>query len=93
MKVTKIPSLCFSAMYNLISLTNSRFHNGTLLEKSVYHYDETLVLRNLRMDQAGEYYCRASGENGAIKSKPATLSVIGELYYITAAWLFFFGTR
>lgn len=30
------------------------------------------------MDQAGEYYCRASNENGAIKSKPATLSVIGE---------------
>lgn len=30
------------------------------------------------MDQAGEYYCRASSENGAIKSKPATLSVIGE---------------
>ncbi|KAF5904401.1 cartilage intermediate layer protein 1, partial [Clarias magur] len=52
------------------------FHNGTLLEKSVHHYDETLVLRNLRMDQAGEYYCRASNENGAIKSKPATLSVI-----------------
>ncbi|KAF7688100.1 cartilage intermediate layer protein 1 [Silurus meridionalis] len=54
------------------------FHNGTLLEKSVYHYGDTLVLRNLRMDQAGEYYCRASSENGAIKSKPATLSIIGQ---------------
>lgn len=59
-------------------LTNFRFHNGTLLEKSVHPYDETLVLRNLRMDQAGEYYCRASNENGAIKSNPAILSVIGE---------------
>lgn len=33
------------------------------------------------MAQAGEYYCRATNENGAIKSKPATLSVIGELLY------------
>lgn len=33
------------------------------------------------MAQAGEYYCRATTENGAIKSKPATLSVIGELLY------------
>lgn len=32
------------------------------------------------MDQAGEYYCRASSENGSIKSKPATLSVIGKLF-------------
>ncbi|GAA6064799.1 cartilage intermediate layer protein 1 [Tachysurus ichikawai] len=54
------------------------FHNGTLLHKSIYHYDKTLVLRNLRMDQAGEYYCRASSENGSIKSKPATLSVIDQ---------------
>ncbi|XP_017539156.1 cartilage intermediate layer protein 1 [Pygocentrus nattereri] len=54
------------------------FHNGSLLQKSRYRYDETLVLRNLQMDQAGEYYCRASNENGAIKSKPATLTVIGQ---------------
>lgn len=64
-------------------MTNFRFHNGTLLKKSVYHYDEILVLRNLRMDQAGDYYCRAISENGAIKSKPATLTVIGELSYVT----------
>ncbi|XP_017314239.1 cartilage intermediate layer protein 1 isoform X2 [Ictalurus punctatus] len=54
------------------------FHNGTLLAKSVHHYDERLVLRNLSMAQAGEYYCRATNENGAIKSKPATLSVIDQ---------------
>ncbi|KAI4871923.1 hypothetical protein NFI96_002741 [Prochilodus magdalenae] len=54
------------------------FHNGSLLEKSRHHYDETLVLRNLQMDQAGEYYCRASNENGAVKSKPAILTVISQ---------------
>uniref|UniRef100_A0A4W4GPW5 Ig-like domain-containing protein n=1 Tax=Electrophorus electricus TaxID=8005 RepID=A0A4W4GPW5_ELEEL len=54
------------------------FHNGSLLEKSRYHYDNTLVLRNLQLNQAGEYYCRATNENGAIKSKPAMLTVIGQ---------------
>ncbi|XP_076855483.1 cartilage intermediate layer protein 1 [Brachyhypopomus gauderio] len=54
------------------------FHNGSLLEKSRYHYDDTLVLRNLHQNQAGEYYCRASSDNGAIKSKPATLTVLGQ---------------
>ncbi|XP_051756162.1 cartilage intermediate layer protein 1 [Ctenopharyngodon idella] len=54
------------------------FHNGTLLDRSQYQYDETLVLRNLSLDHIGEYYCRASNENGAIKSKPATLTVIGQ---------------
>ncbi|KAG7468012.1 hypothetical protein MATL_G00138280 [Megalops atlanticus] len=53
------------------------FHNGTLLEVTQTKDDATLVLRNLRMDHAGEYYCRASNEAGAIKSKPATLTVIG----------------
>ncbi|XP_063045577.1 cartilage intermediate layer protein 1 [Engraulis encrasicolus] len=54
------------------------YHNGSLLDSSVVSYDSTLVLRNLRMDQAGEYYCRASGPAGAVKSKPATLTVIGQ---------------
>ncbi|KAL2077130.1 hypothetical protein ACEWY4_026634 [Coilia grayii] len=54
------------------------FHNGSLLDRSVLHYDSTLVLRNLRMSQAGEYYCRASGPAGAVKSKPATLTIIGQ---------------
>lgn len=54
-----------------------RFHNGTLLDRNQYQYDETLILRNLTLYQMGEYYCRASNENGAIKSKRATLTVTG----------------
>ncbi|XP_023673125.2 cartilage intermediate layer protein 1 [Paramormyrops kingsleyae] len=53
------------------------FHNGSLLDQRQLNYDSTLVLRNLQMDQAGEYYCRASNEGGSIKSKAATLTVIG----------------
>uniref|UniRef100_A0A8C9TK15 Cartilage intermediate layer protein, nucleotide pyrophosphohydrolase n=1 Tax=Scleropages formosus TaxID=113540 RepID=A0A8C9TK15_SCLFO len=53
------------------------FHNGTLLDQKQLKYDSTLVLRNLRMEQAGVYYCKASNEGGAIKSKPAMLTVIG----------------
>lgn len=36
-----------------------------------------MVLKNLRLDQTGEYYCKASGPSGAIKTKPATLKVLG----------------
>nr|XP_055059383.1 cartilage intermediate layer protein 1 isoform X2 [Misgurnus anguillicaudatus] len=54
------------------------FHNGALLDRDQYQYDKTLILRNLSLDQMGDYYCRASNENGAIKSKPATLTVIGQ---------------
>ncbi|XP_018618777.2 cartilage intermediate layer protein 1-like [Scleropages formosus] len=53
------------------------FHNDTLLEKAELQYDSTLVLKNLRLDQAGDYYCRASNEAGAIKSKSAKLTVTG----------------
>lgn len=52
----------------------ARFHNGNLLEKNT---DSTLVLRELSLDQAGQYYCRASGPAGAIKSKAATLTILG----------------
>jgi len=41
------------------------------------HSESTLVLKDLRAEQAGEYYCRASGPSGAIKTKPATLKIIG----------------
>uniref|UniRef100_A0AAV2LN49 Ig-like domain-containing protein n=1 Tax=Knipowitschia caucasica TaxID=637954 RepID=A0AAV2LN49_KNICA len=50
------------------------YHNNTLLERES---EGTLVLRNLQPDEAGEYYCRASGPSGAIKTKPATLRIIG----------------
>ncbi|XP_062845477.1 cartilage intermediate layer protein 1 [Trichomycterus rosablanca] len=51
------------------------FYNGNPLKNQ---NDKTLVLRNLRLDQAGEYYCRASNENGAVKSKPAVLTITGQ---------------
>lgn len=51
-----------------------RFHNDTLLEE---HSESTLVLKDLNLEQAGEYYCRASGPSGVIKTKPATLKVLG----------------
>ncbi|KAK7912597.1 hypothetical protein WMY93_012808 [Mugilogobius chulae] len=50
------------------------FHNNSLIEKQS---ENTLVLKNLQLEQTGEYYCRASGPSGAIKTKPATLRVIG----------------
>ncbi|KAJ8417649.1 hypothetical protein AAFF_G00224920 [Aldrovandia affinis] len=53
------------------------FHNGTLLDAMQMKGDGTLVLKNLQIQQAGEYYCRASNEASAIKSKPAVLTVIG----------------
>ncbi|KAA8595716.1 hypothetical protein FQN60_011007 [Etheostoma spectabile] len=50
------------------------FHNNSLLEK---HIESILVLKDLRTEQTGEYYCRATGASGAIKTKPATLKVLG----------------
>ncbi|KAM9421995.1 cartilage intermediate layer protein 1-like isoform 3-T3 [Salvelinus alpinus] len=54
------------------------FHNGSLLDRKQLNYDSTLVLRNLSMEQTGEYYCRASNQAGAIKSKPAIVTVLGK---------------
>lgn len=39
--------------------------------------ESTLVIRDLRPEQSGEYYCRASGPTGAIKTKTATLRILG----------------
>ncbi|XP_068173906.1 cartilage intermediate layer protein 1 [Antennarius striatus] len=50
------------------------FYNNSLLEKQS---DSTLVLKDLQTEQAGEYRCRASGPSGFIKTKPATLKVLG----------------
>uniref|UniRef100_A0A668U4P8 Ig-like domain-containing protein n=1 Tax=Oreochromis aureus TaxID=47969 RepID=A0A668U4P8_OREAU len=50
------------------------FHNNTLMEKES---ESTLVIRDLRPEQSGEYYCRASGPTGAIKTKTATLRILG----------------
>ncbi|XP_034439383.1 cartilage intermediate layer protein 1 [Hippoglossus hippoglossus] len=52
------------------------YHNGTLLDRKVYKYEEDLVLRDLRMEQSGHYYCKTSSSAGSIKSTPASLTVI-----------------
>uniref|UniRef100_A0A3Q2PWK5 Cartilage intermediate layer protein, nucleotide pyrophosphohydrolase n=1 Tax=Fundulus heteroclitus TaxID=8078 RepID=A0A3Q2PWK5_FUNHE len=50
------------------------FHNNILMEMQS---ESTLVLKDLRPEQAGDYYCRASGPSGAVKTEPATLKIIG----------------
>uniref|UniRef100_A0A3Q3MKV2 Cartilage intermediate layer protein 2 n=1 Tax=Labrus bergylta TaxID=56723 RepID=A0A3Q3MKV2_9LABR len=52
------------------------FHNGTLLDRKVYKYEEDLVLRDLKLEQSGQYYCKTSSPAGSIKSSPALLTVI-----------------
>ncbi|XP_032992728.1 cartilage intermediate layer protein 2 [Lacerta agilis] len=52
------------------------YHNGTLLDRKVHRYDSSLVLRDLRTNQAGSYHCKASNDLGSIKSSVAQLAVI-----------------
>nr|XP_015220814.1 PREDICTED: cartilage intermediate layer protein 2 [Lepisosteus oculatus] len=54
------------------------YHNGTLLDRRVYKYEEDLILRDLKPWQAGRYQCKASNQMGAIKSSPAHLTVLGK---------------
>ncbi|MGH0177978.1 UNVERIFIED_CONTAM: hypothetical protein FKN15_076365 [Acipenser sinensis] len=54
------------------------YHNGTLLDRQVYKYDDNLLLRDLKPLQAGEYHCKASNEMGGIKSSPAMLTIVGK---------------
>ncbi|XP_023699974.2 cartilage intermediate layer protein 1 isoform X1 [Paramormyrops kingsleyae] len=51
------------------------YHNGTLLDRASYKYEEDLVLRDLKPKQSGQYYCKASSDTGSIKSSPAFLTV------------------
>ncbi|XP_031199823.1 cartilage intermediate layer protein 1 [Mastomys coucha] len=52
------------------------YHNNTLLDPSLYKHETKLVLRNLQQDQAGEYFCKAQSDAGAVKSKVTQLTVI-----------------
>ncbi|XP_043946590.1 cartilage intermediate layer protein 1-like isoform X2 [Protopterus annectens] len=52
------------------------YHNGTLLDRKIYNYDENLILKQLKSWQRGEYICKASNEIGVIKSSPAYLTVL-----------------
>ncbi|XP_028672075.2 cartilage intermediate layer protein 1 [Erpetoichthys calabaricus] len=54
------------------------YHNGTLLDRRVYKYDDILILRDLKPWQAGQYHCKASNEMGVIKSIPALLLVVAK---------------
>lgn len=55
-----------------------RYHNNTLLDPSLYKHDGKLLLKNLQRDQAGEYFCKAQSDAGAVKSQVAQLMVIGK---------------
>lgn len=54
------------------------YHNGTLLDKKIYKYDEDLVLRDLKPEHSGEFYCKTSSPAGSIKSTPSVLTVIAK---------------
>ncbi|XP_063003401.1 cartilage intermediate layer protein 2-like [Elgaria multicarinata webbii] len=51
------------------------YHNGTLLNRKVYKYNSSLVLRDLQARQSGAYHCKASNDHGSIKSSIAHLTV------------------
>ncbi|XP_036442862.1 cartilage intermediate layer protein 1 isoform X1 [Colossoma macropomum] len=54
------------------------YHNGTLLDQKIYKYEEDLVLRDLKPEQTGQYYCKANSLTGSIKSTPAFLTVFAK---------------
>lgn len=54
------------------------YHNGTLLDRKLYKYEEDLVLRELKLEQSGQYYCKTSSPAGSVKSSPAVLTVIAK---------------
>ncbi|XP_074862648.1 cartilage intermediate layer protein 1 isoform X2 [Carettochelys insculpta] len=69
-------TLCCKAVGNPAPNQYLWYHNGTLLDSSVDNYNSNLVLKNLNMDQAGEYFCKARNDAGSVKSQMAKLSVI-----------------
>ncbi|XP_076880309.1 cartilage intermediate layer protein 1 isoform X1 [Brachyhypopomus gauderio] len=54
------------------------YHNGTLLDQKIYKYDEGLTLRDLKLEQSGQYHCKVSSPTGSIKSSPAFLTVFAK---------------
>nr|XP_020649780.1 cartilage intermediate layer protein 2-like [Pogona vitticeps] len=52
------------------------YHNGTLLDRKVYRYNSSLVLRDLERSQAGSYHCKAGNDHSSIKSSIAYLTVV-----------------
>lgn len=45
----------------------------------MYKYEEELMLRDLKPEQSGQYYCKTSSAAGSIKSSPSVLTVIGKI--------------
>lgn len=76
------PLLCTSRLISLHPINSlplpGRYHNGSLLDPSIYKYKNNLILKNLNRGQAGEYFCKASSDGGSAKSQSAKLSVIGK---------------
>nr|XP_028561588.1 cartilage intermediate layer protein 1 isoform X1 [Podarcis muralis] len=68
-------SFCCQAVGDPVPDRYFWFHNETLLDPSLYKYKSNLVIKNLKMDQAGEYYCKTSNDAGSVKSRAATLSL------------------
>ena len=58
-----------------------RFRNENVLDKEEYNNNETLVLRRVGKNMAGDFRCRAVNEFGAEFSEPATLTVLGKCLY------------
>ncbi|KAK3533558.1 hypothetical protein QTP70_023445, partial [Hemibagrus guttatus] len=54
------------------------YHNGTLLDQKLYKYEGDLVLRDLKPEHTGMYYCKANSLTGTIKSDPAFLTVLAK---------------
>ncbi|XP_078526840.1 cartilage intermediate layer protein 2 [Lissotriton helveticus] len=71
-------NLCCHAVGTPLPTKYHWFHNGTLLDRQVYKYNENLVLRKLEPWQTGSYYCKTSNSAGAIKSSVAHLTVAGK---------------
>lgn len=55
-----------------------RYHNGTLLNRTIFKYDEDLILRDLKPEQSGQYHCKATSLTGSIKSTSAVLTVFSK---------------
>uniref|UniRef100_A0A8C2UD47 Cartilage intermediate layer protein n=1 Tax=Coturnix japonica TaxID=93934 RepID=A0A8C2UD47_COTJA len=77
-RVGQSVSLCCNAVGTPAPDRYLWYHNGSLLDPSMYRYKNNLILKNLNREQAGEYYCKAVSDGGSAKSQPATLSVIGK---------------
>ncbi|XP_053312291.1 cartilage intermediate layer protein 2 [Spea bombifrons] len=71
-------TLCCEATGNPPPTKYYWYHNGTLLDKHTFKYEQSLTLRNITAAQAGEYQCKASNGLGVIKSSISQLTVIGK---------------